>query len=116
MGWPIEADGLRGLLTGWTTPTRACRRSTSPRTAGRATTRRRPTARCRTPAGSTTCETTSAVGEAIAEGVDVRGYYAWSLMDNFEWAEGYTKRFGIVHVDYETRERTPRAAASSTPR
>ena len=47
-----------------------------------------------------------AVGLAIEQGVDIRGYFAWSLMDNFEWAEGYLKRFGIVYVDYETQERT----------
>jgi beta-glucosidase len=50
----------------------------------------------------------NAVGEAIAAGVDVRGYFTWSLIDNFEWAEGYTKRFGLVHVDYETQRRTPK--------
>jgi beta-glucosidase len=50
----------------------------------------------------------NAVGEAIAAGVDVRGYFTWSLIDNFEWAEGYTKRFGLVHVDYETHRRTPK--------
>lgn len=47
-----------------------------------------------------------AVAEAIDHGVDVRGYFVWSLMDNFEWAEGYRKRFGIVHVDYATLRRT----------
>jgi beta-glucosidase len=41
-------------------------------------------------------------------GVDVRGYYVWSLLDNFEWARGYTQRFGIVRVDYGTQQRTPK--------
>ena len=49
-----------------------------------------------------------AIGDAIEQGVDVRGYYTWSLLDNFEWAEGYTKRFGLVHVDYDTLQRTPK--------
>jgi beta-glucosidase len=53
-----------------------------------------------------------AVHAAIEAGVDVRGYYQWSLMDNFEWALGYDKRFGIVHIDFDTLERTPRDSAS----
>jgi beta-glucosidase len=47
-----------------------------------------------------------AVADAIENGVDIRGYFAWSLLDNFEWAYGYEKRFGIVYVDYDTLERT----------
>ncbi|WP_106402066.1 GH1 family beta-glucosidase [Actinocorallia populi] len=47
-----------------------------------------------------------AVLDAIEAGADVRGYYVWSLLDNFEWAFGYGKRFGIIHVDYETQRRT----------
>ncbi len=45
---------------------------------------------------------------AIGDGVDLRGYFVWSLLDNFEWAFGYTKRFGIVYVDYETQKRIPK--------
>jgi beta-glucosidase len=51
------------------------------------------------------------VRRLLADGLDVRGYYVWSLLDNFEWSLGYSKRFGIVHVDYETQRRTPKASA-----
>ena len=54
----------------------------------------------------------AAVRSAIAQGADVRGYFVWSLLDNFEWALGYSKRFGIVHVDYATLARTPKASAA----
>jgi beta-glucosidase len=47
-----------------------------------------------------------AIRDAIAKGVNLRGYFAWSLLDNYEWSHGYTKRFGIVHVNYQTQERT----------
>jgi beta-glucosidase len=48
----------------------------------------------------------AAVQAAMDDGVDVRGYFAWSLLDNYEWARGYAQRFGLVHVDYETQRRT----------
>jgi beta-glucosidase len=52
-----------------------------------------------------------AAGQAIAAGVNLRGYFVWSLLDNFEWQCGYTKRFGIVYVDFETQRRVPKTSA-----
>jgi beta-glucosidase len=52
-----------------------------------------------------------AVHKAMAQGVNMGGYMVWSLMDNFEWASGYAKRFGIVHVDYATQKRTLKDSA-----
>jgi beta-glucosidase len=56
-------------------------------------------------------EHVSAVARAVERGADVRGYFAWSLLDNFEWGYGYAKRFGLVHVDFATQRRTPKASA-----
>jgi beta-glucosidase len=53
----------------------------------------------------------AALQTAVAAGVDVRGYFVWTLLDNFEWAEGFAKRFGIVYVDYATQARTPKTSA-----
>ncbi len=57
------------------------------------------------------CSHILAVHDAIQKGCDIRGYYAWSLMDNLEWAHGYSKRFGLVHINYETLKRTPKESA-----
>ena len=53
----------------------------------------------------------AALQRALADGVDVRRYYAWSLLDNFEWEHGYDKRFGLVHVDFETQRRVLKRSA-----
>jgi beta-glucosidase len=53
----------------------------------------------------------SAAYDALMQGVDLRGYFAWSLLDNFEWSQGYAKRFGLYHVDFETQRRTAKASA-----
>ena len=52
-----------------------------------------------------------AAAGAIADGVDLRGYFVWSLLDNFEWAQGYSKRFGLVFVEYGSQRRIPKASA-----
>jgi beta-glucosidase len=52
----------------------------------------------------------AAARRALAAGAKLRGYFVWSLIDNFEWAEGYSRRFGVVHVDFKTLKRTPKAS------
>jgi beta-glucosidase len=110
MGWEVYPDGLRELLTGLhagyalppiyiTENGCAC----DDRLVDGAV---RDTARI-----DYLCGHLEALAQARAAGVDVRGYFAWSLMDNFEWDSGYAKRFGMVHVDYTTQVRTPKASA-----
>jgi beta-glucosidase len=110
MGWEVYPDGLRELLTGLhagyalppiyiTENGCAC---ADPLEGGAV----QDTARIDYLRGHL-----EALAQARAAGVDVRGYFAWSLMDNFEWDSGYAKRFGIVHVDYATQVRTPKASA-----
>jgi beta-glucosidase len=52
------------------------------------------------------------LNRATSEGVPVQGYFLWSLMDNFEWSDGYEKRFGLYRVDFQTQRRTPKLSAS----
>jgi len=52
----------------------------------------------------------AAARRALAAGVKLRGYFVWSLLDNFEWQEGYSRRFGVVHVDFATLKRTPKSS------
>ena len=111
MGWEIDPDGLRDLLIRlqrdypaiplYVTENGAAYDDVS-----------RPTARCTTPTASPTSSRTSrAARRAIEQGVPLRGYFVWSLLDNFEWAYGYAQRFGLVHVDYATQLRTPKDSA-----
>jgi beta-glucosidase len=109
-GWPVVPDGLRELLTGLRTRYGAalppilitengCSQEDVPAADGTIDDAARVDFLDRHIA---------AMRQAMAQGVDVRGYFVWSLLDNFEWAEGYDQRFGLVHVDFDTQRRTPK--------
>ncbi|MGW3347922.1 GH1 family beta-glucosidase [Nonomuraea rubra] len=109
-GWPVVPDGLRELLTGLRSrygtalppiliTENGCSQEDVPAEDGTIDDAARVDFLDRHIA---------AMREAMAEGVDVRGYFVWSLLDNFEWAEGYDQRFGLVHVDFDTQRRTPK--------
>lgn len=104
MGWEIYPDGLRDFLT------RAAREYTGDLPIF---VTENGMASALSPDPDRIAYLTShlrAVQAAIADGAPVAGYYVWSLMDNYEWALGYEKRFGLVHVDFETLARTPKAS------
>jgi beta-glucosidase len=105
MGWPVEPQGMAELLARvendyrpgpiYVTENGSCYEDTvSPDGSVHDTERRRYLMRH-----------LGALRQAVADGVPVKGYFAWSLVDNFEWAEGYRKRFGLVHIDYATQQR-----------
>ncbi|GAC1583934.1 MAG: GH1 family beta-glucosidase [Candidatus Elarobacter sp.] len=110
-GWPINPAGLRTILTRMyddcgriplEVTESGCSYGDEPDRSGRIPDTRR-IAYLR--------DHLAAVAGAVADGVDVRGYHYWTLLDNFEWAEGTTQRFGLVHVDFRSLERTPKDSA-----
>jgi beta-glucosidase len=106
MGWPVSSDGLHQLLT-WLVSTYPGLPPVYITENGRASDDVvTPDGQVHDPERINYVDNhLAAVRRAMADGVDVRGYYYWSLMDNFEWAEGYSKRFGLVYVDYATQQR-----------
>lgn len=111
-GWPVVPDGLRELLVGLrrrygtalppiTITENGCSVADAPAPDGTVADQ---------PRIDYLAGHLDALAAAVAEGVDVRGYFTWSLLDNYEWAEGFSQRFGLVHVDFETQRRTPKAS------
>jgi beta-glucosidase len=107
LGWPIEPDGLYWTLTGLRDrfpdlpPIYVTENGCAfPDVVGESDDRRI----------DFIARHLAAIRRAIVDGVDVRGYFYWSLLDNFEWARGYAPRFGLVHVDYDTQVRTPKSS------
>ena len=108
MGWMVEADGLRRLL-GWLNETYPGLPPVVITENGRACDDVVEDGAVHDPErASYIYDHVAAVAQAVAEGVNVTGYFCWSFLDNFEWAEGYAKRFGITYVDYQTQQRIPK--------
>ncbi len=100
--------GLRKFCSGWST-IRQRTADTSPRTAPRSTMLSLPNGHVDdVPRVEYLQSHLRAARQAIETGVDLRGYFVWSLLDNFEWQSGFSKRFGIVRVDFETQQRVPK--------
>jgi beta-glucosidase len=111
MGWPIEPDGLTELLVGLQGEYAPARIFVTENGAA-FDDRVDETGRVVDPARISFLRShLAAARAAIQAGVPLDGYFVWSLLDNFEWAEGYSKRFGLVHVDFETLRRTPKESA-----
>jgi beta-glucosidase len=106
-GWEVSPQGLVDLLTRIQRDYNPCRHPDHRERLhlrGRADAR---TATCMTPQRLSYLQRhLSACGRPWTQGVPVKGYFAWSLLDNFEWAEGYLRRFGIAYVDFETQQRS----------
>ena len=111
MGWEIYPEGLENFLSRPRPSTPAACRSTSPKTAWPRPGRHRREARSTDPARiDYLARHLAAVQRAIAAGANVQGYFCWSLLDNYEWSFGYEKRFGLVHVDFDSLKRTPKSS------
>ena len=112
MGWEVDPDGLHERAHCACAATTARCRSTSPRTARRFDDPPAANGHVEDPQRTAYLQGhLAALARAVADGVDVRRYCVWSLLDNFEWEEGYDKRFGIVHVDFRTQARVPKRSA-----
>ncbi len=108
--WPIVPEPCATSCSTCTCDIQIFRRSSSVRTGASFRNRARLGPRRRHGPDRVSGRHLAAVGDAMVAGVPVEEYTVWSLLDNWEWADGYTQRFGIVHVDFETGERTPKAS------
>ena len=111
MGWPVDPSSLTDLLVRIGTGRARTADPGHRERCGRMPTTSTTTAACGMASGRHTSSNTSAPSRGHRPRVDVCGYFAWSLLDNFEWSFGYDRRFGLVRVDYATQKRLPRGAS-----